>query len=63
VEIKNSNEVVEHCRFLYDYKMGMNLYMAYPYLLVMDEHNTKLYSMEGPSKLKTPKLMHTFYEA
>ena len=47
VEIKSDTEVIEHCRFMYDHNIGMRLYASYPYLLVMDDNCTKMFTFEG----------------
>jgi hypothetical protein len=55
VEIKSDTEVIEHCRFMYDHNIGMRLYASYPYLLVMDENSTKMFTLEGNQEYKTLK--------
>lgn len=62
IEIKSSSQIIEYCRFLYDLKLGQNLYLSYPYLLAMDDNNTTLYELKGNTVFKNLKLLHKFYE-
>jgi hypothetical protein len=62
VEIDEEGVAVEICRFLYDYRQFLNLYVSYPYVLAMDEDSTKQYVLEGSGKFKIMKHMNTFYE-
>lgn len=62
VDIKNPYELEQNCSVAYESKAGMNLYISFPYLLVMDETCAKLFLLQGQDMLKMPRLMHTFYE-
>lgn len=62
VEVKSNSEITEHARFLYDLKIGQNIYVNDTYVLVMDDNHTKMFQLEGKSKFKTLKPLHNFYE-
>jgi hypothetical protein len=62
IEIISPTEIVEHCKFLYDFTPGTYLYVSFPYLLVMDEFCTKMFLLESKNKFKTLRLLQQFYE-
>lgn len=47
VEIQGPNMAFERCRFQYEWKQGMHLYMSYPYLLVFDGNSAKLLQVQA----------------
>ena len=46
IDIVDQRRVDLKCKFMFEYKHGMTLYASYPYLLVMDENQTKFYKLE-----------------
>ena len=52
MEITEDGEVVAHCRYVGEYKEGSSYYAYFPYVLVMDENCTKLFTLEGELKFK-----------
>jgi len=62
VEIQSSRIASEKCRFMYEWKQGINIYTSYPYVLVFDGNSAKMFKVKGDRLFKKLIPVATFID-